>query len=194
MYSKFAIAEFDTQMTTRNWSVLVGFVLFLSSCGFAPRGSISQSTDIGTVYISASNKVPVAWRLKTALRERNITVTESRDQASILMKLSNERQDQRIVSVESTGRVSEYELRHSVDMQIGRGVDGKPPQLDKSRKANTVSVIREYTYDRTGVLGKADEADILRGEMRDELVTHLVLRLLASVRQSSPITSEVGSD
>lgn len=175
--------------------ITLGFcVLVLVSCGFAPRGSITQSTDIGTVYIEASNKVPIAWRLKSALRERNITVTESREKASILVRLSNEKQDQRIVSVESTGRVSEYELRHSVDMQIGRSLDGKPPQLDKSRKANTVTVIREYTYDRTGVLGKADEADILRSEMRDELVTHLVLRLLASVRQSAHAISEQSPD
>ncbi|MDO6459471.1 hypothetical protein Q4485_02065 [Granulosicoccaceae sp. 1_MG-2023] len=170
------------------------FVLLLpAACGFAPRGSITQSTDIGTVYIAAGKGVSIGRRLGDSLRERNISVTEFRDQATILVNLSNEQKDQRIVSVESTGRVSEYELRHSVDMQIARSIDGAKPQIDKAQKANTVTVIREYTYDRTGVLGKADEAQILRSEMQDELVMHLVLRLLASVRQTSA-TDAVESD
>ena len=68
-------------------------------------------------------------------------------------------------------------------MQIAQSFEGSPPKFDTTQKANTVSVIREYTYDETGVLGKADEADILREEMREELVNHLMLRLLASIRQ-----------
>ena len=101
-----------------------------------------------------------------------------------LIQLANEKSSRRIVSVENTGRVSEYELLHSVDMQIAKGLDGNPPVLDPEQRPNTISVIREYTYDRTGVLGKADEANILRSEMREELVNHLMLRLLANVRQT----------
>lgn len=156
---------------------------FLASCGFTPRGSITQTTDIGTVYIDAGDKVPLARRLKAALADRSFTVSNDDKTANILIRLRNENQSQRIVSVESTGRVSEYELRHSVDMQIAQSYDGTPPQYDTTQRANTVSVIREYTYDETGVLGKADEAEILRSEMREELVNHLMLRLLASVRQ-----------
>lgn len=162
---------------------LVSLMLTLVACGFTPRGSITQTTDIGAVYIDAGSKVPIAWRLRSALTDRKFTVSNDKSSANILIRLQNEQQSQRIVSVESTGRVSEYELRHSVDMQIAQSYDGTPPTLDKNRQANTVSVIREYTYDETGVLGKADEAEILRAEMREELVNHLLLRLLASVRQ-----------
>ncbi len=117
------------------------------------------------------------------MTERKFTVINDREKANILVRLKNEEQSQRIVSVESTGRVSEYELRHSVEMQIAKSFDGTRAKYDPEQRANTVSVIREYTYDRTGVLGKADEADILRSEMREELVNHLMLRLLANARQ-----------
>ncbi len=161
---------------------LIG-MLAIASCGFTPRGSITHTTDIGVLYIDADKNVPIAWRLRLALADRKFTVSNDKKQADILIRLRNESQTQRIVSVESTGRVSEYELRHSVDMQIAQSVDGTPPKIDVNQRANKVLVIREYTYDQTGVLGKADEADILRSEMREELVNHLVLRLLASVRQ-----------
>lgn len=159
------------------------FSLLLVSCGFTPRGSITQTTDIGTVYIEANKDVPIAWRLRLALTDRKFNVSNNKSKTNILIKLTREKQSQRIVSVESTGRVSEFELQHSVDMIIAQSLDGTPVKLATNQKANTVSVIREYTYDEKGVLGKADEADILRSEMREELVNHLMLRLLASVRQ-----------
>ncbi len=155
----------------------------LTSCGFAPRGSITHTTSIGVVFIHAIDNAPIASRLRAVLKDRSFKVSTDQSKASVLIQLANETQSRRIVSVESTGRVSEYELLHSVDMQIAKGIDGSVPVLDPNQRPNTVSVIREYTYDRTGVLGKADEADILRSEMREELVNHLMLRLLASVRQ-----------
>lgn len=170
-------------MSLRLLACMLCFGLFLGSCGFTPRGSITQTTDIGSVYIEAKKEVPIAWRLRLALTDRKFNVSKDKSNANILIKLTREKQSQRIVSVESTGRVSEFELQHSVDMIIAQSMDGTPVKIIANQKANTVSVIREYTYDEKGVLGKADEAEILRSEMREELVNHLMLRLLASVRQ-----------
>jgi len=44
-----------------------------------------------------------------------------------------------------------------------------------------VEVIREYTNDTLGVLGKEQEAQILREEMREELVRQVVLRTVATL-------------
>lgn len=170
-------------MSVRCLACVLFFSSLIMSCGFTPRGSITQTTDIGAVYIEAKKDVPIAWRLRLALTDRKFTVSKEKSNANILIKLTQEKQSQRIVSVESTGRVSEFELQHSVEMIIAQSLDGTPVKLGANQKANTVSVIREYTYDETGVLGKADEAEILRSEMREELVNHLMLRLLASVRQ-----------
>ncbi len=170
-------------MSVRPVACVLILCYFITSCGFTPRGSITQTTDIGTVFIDAKKKTPIAWRLRLALTDRKFNVSDNKSEANILIKLTKETQSQRIVSVESTGRVSEFELQHSVDMIIAQSLDGTPVKLATNQKANTVSVIREYTYDEKGVLGKADEAEILRSEMREELVNHLMLRLLSSVRQ-----------
>jgi len=98
-----------------------------------------------------------------------------------MLMLTNERQSQRIVSVQSTGRVSEFELSHVVNIVIAEGIEGEPPRYDPDQEPNRVDVIREYTYDERGVLGKQDEARILRSEMRDELVRQIVLRTIASL-------------
>jgi len=97
----------------------------------------------------------------------------------------NERQSRRIVSVQKTGKVSEYELAHSVSMQVAQSRDQSAPIYDEGQATNRVEVIREYTYDPVGVLGKEDEADILRSEMRRELALQIVLRTVATIASSS---------
>ena len=53
------------------------------------------------------------------------------------------------------------------------------------KNANRVEVVREYTYDQGGVLGKEDEADILREEMRRELALQIVLRTVATLESAT---------
>jgi len=69
-------------------------------------------------------------------------------------------------------------------MIIAESVGDDPPAYQPGQIANEVQVIREYTYDETGVLGKDNEARILRDEMRDELVRQIVLRTIASLAPS----------
>ena len=101
-----------------------------------------------------------------------------------MLRLTGEEQKERVVSVRSTGRVSELELSHAVDMLIAESIDGKEPVYSESQSLNRVEVIREYTYDEKGVLGKENEARILRSEMESELVRQIVLRTIASLAPS----------
>lgn len=163
------------------------WVLFagVTACGFTPRGSISGITDIGAIFVDAPRGVPIASLLKQEILANNLTLTSDRDQATILIRLTQETQSQRILSVQSTGRVSEYELLHSVNLLVAQGENGGIARYDPDQKANLVTVQREYTYDDTGVLGKEDEASILRQEMREELARHLMLRVVATTRPSA---------
>lgn len=169
-------------------------VLVLSACGFTPRGSISGASDIGAIFVDAGRSVPIADLLKQHIIDRDLTLASSRVDANILLRLTNEAQSQRILSVQSRGRVSEFELRHSVNMLVAQGKDGEPAKYDPSQRENTVTVLREYTYDEKGVLGKEDEAAILRQEMREELARHLLLRVVATTRGNSTVENKGTSD
>ncbi len=166
-------------------------LVITSSCGFTARGSLSTLDDSatafrgdnpGSIFIDAPANVPIAALLERRVRDRSLSLTNDRNEASVLVRLTDEVVARRILSVQSTGRVSEYELRHSVNMLVARGVDGEVARYDPDQPPNRVTVLREYTYDNTGVLGKEDEASILREEMRDELARHLLLRLIATTR------------
>ena len=156
----------------------------LVSCGFHPRGSVTRLTDLGSIYVDVSRDLSIAEAVREALTDAAFVLARNRDDADILLRLTDEEQVERVVSVNSTGRVSEYELSHAVKMLIAGSEDGNAPAYAQNQNFNRVEVIREYTYDETNVLGKQNEARILRAEMKEELVRQIVLRTNATLARS----------
>ena len=161
----------------------------LVSCGFHPRGSVTRLTDLGSIYVDVSRDLSIAEAVREALTDAAFVLARNRDDADILLRLTDEEQGERVVSVNSTGRVSDYELSHAVKMLIAGSEDGYPPAYAQNQNFNRVEVIREYTYDETNVLGKQNEARILRAEMKEELVRQIVLRTNATLARSVSTSS-----
>jgi len=161
------------------------FAGLLTTCGFHPRGSFIRATEMRSVFVDAERDLSFDAEIREALLESSFTLATNRDDALILLRLDNESQDQRVVSVTSDGRVSELELKQTIDMLVAQSADGEAlPVYRPDQQANTVAVTREYTFDETGVLGKENEARILREEMRQDLVRQILLRLIASLNPS----------
>lgn len=167
-------------------SILLMLMLpwLLASCGFHPRGSVTRLTDLGSIYVDASRNISISVAIEEALTDAAFELAPNRDDANILLRLTDEEQTERVVSVKSTGRVSELELSHAVNMLIAESIDGRAPAYQPGQTFNRVDVTREYTYDETNVLGKENEARILRAEMEEELVRQIVLRTIASLAPS----------
>lgn len=167
-------------------TILVTLALCLiSACGFQLRGTDSTVASKARIYVDASRENSIREELRKVLSDRSFSVVDNRDQANVLLRVADERQSQRIVSVEKTGKVSEYELAHSVNILVAQAALNERPLYDPEQSANLVEVVREYTYDQGGVLGKEDEADILRTEMRRELALQVVLRTVATLESST---------
>jgi len=167
-------------------AIVVSLALCLcSACGFQLRGTDSTVASKARIYVDASRENSIREELRKVLSDRSFSVVDNRDLANVLLRVADERQSQRIVSVQSTGKVSEYELAHSVNIQIAQAELNEQPLYDPDQSANRVEVVREYTYDQSGVLGKEDEADILRTEMRRELALQIVLRTVATLESAT---------
>lgn len=138
------------------------------------------------MFVDASQDLSITEEIKEALLDSSFTLAANRDEAKILLRLSSEAETERVVSITSNGRVSELELTHAVDMLISESEDGEPPVYQPDQTFNRVEVTREYTYDETGVLGKENEARILREEMKRDLVRQIILRSIASLAPSIP--------
>lgn len=177
-------------MNSRRLSILIialGIVV-LSGCGFQMRGTQqSGSQMVGQLYLEEQGTVGVLQPLRNALKAQQVQFAAFREQADTVVILSDEVLSRRVASVSGSGKVSEYELLHSVGLRTVRseaGIKAGELVVDSSKlpKLQTVSVARDYTYDETDVLAKDDEERILRNEMREELVRHLVLVVFSGLR------------
>ncbi len=175
----------------RTFAVLLLVAAMVSACGFNIRGSARQSGDqiVGDVFLVEAEPISVAVQLRNALTAQQVRFVPKADQADTIIILDNETLSRRVASVSASGRVSEYELSHAIDLRVLRSSEGFDLDATDSARlaetliagseAQTVSVIRDYTYNETDVLAKDDEEQILREEMRQELLRHLVLRIFA---------------
>lgn len=184
---KHALIKWPHFFQMRRFQTIAVFLLAFAgtSCGFHLRGSDTVSVSNTRVYVDTSRDSTIREELRKVLSDRSFTVVDNRDSANVLLRVSDEQQSQRIVSVQSTGKVSEYELAHSVNIQVAQSALNELPGYDENQQANRVEVVREYTYDQGGVLGKEDEADILRAEMRRELALQIMLRAVATMASAA---------
>lgn len=167
--------------TRRSFLVLATAQLCLSACGFHPRGSRTRAADRGTVFVDAEADLSIIEEIKEALSDASFSLTSNRDAASILLRLTGESVVERVVSVTGNGRISELELIHSLNMSVASSVGEEGLVQSANQNFNRVEVTREYTFDETEVLGKQNEARILREEMKRDLVRQIILRSIASL-------------
>lgn len=168
--------------------VVLVCVTGVAGCGFTMRGSQqSGSQMVGQLFLEEQGSVSVLQPLRNALKAQQVQFAALRDNADTLVILSDEVLSRRVASVSGSGKVSEYELLHSVGLRTIRseaGVKAGELVVDTGSlpKIQTVSVARDYTYDETDVLAKDDEEQILRAEMKEELVRHLLLVVFSGLR------------
>ncbi|WP_461480975.1 LPS-assembly lipoprotein LptE [Porticoccus sp.] len=143
----------------------------LAGCGWHLRGS-GQVDNISSVHISAEQRYSDFYTaLSRALKANQITVARNATEAEYSIVILSHRSDRRTASVSVSARVSEYQLTEEVTVMI-LAADGKP-LLSRT----TLTSERVFDFDENDVQSKEDEANLLRREMREDLIRQVLSRL-----------------
>lgn len=144
----------------------------LSACGWHLRGSSVAIDNIDSIYLSGSAlKDPVLLEeMAIQIQRSGIQLTESATDAEFIINLSNDRDKKRTASVGSNALASEYELNMSVDFRISKG---QQIIVDKETARGT----RTFDFDTNQVLGKNHEEQLIRQEIRSDMIQHILRRL-----------------
>lgn len=142
----------------------------LTACGFKLRGAYSLPFD--TIAIS----LPDTSELR-AIIKRNITassktrVVDDPKDAQAILTVVGDRVAKNILSLNSSGRVSEYQLVRTFSFRV-HDMDGRDfiPQSD-------IVMRRDITYSDAQVLSKESEETLLLRDMQNDLVQQLMRRL-----------------
>ena len=155
-------------MTTsiRNQFLMMLTMISLIACGFQLRGGIEANFDSISIDGGSAGFVK---QLKKRLRQSSIAVLSSGGE--VQLEIVDDLLDKRILSLNSDGRISEYELNYRVSYRVKGQNDSEWGQLINNE------VRRQYTYDDENVVAKALEEEKLINGMRDELIRTITAQI-----------------
>lgn len=155
--------------------LLILIVTTLGACGFQPRGSVPQIAGLpGPVYISGVEQyTPLHRELSQQLAQAGIALTDDSEGAGSLLRIRDYRSDRRLFGVDTSNQGNEYELREALSFTVRSRSHGELVG------EQTVRVLRILYRPNTEVLAREREQDVLREEMRRELVNRIIRRLQA---------------
>ncbi|MDH5191619.1 MAG: LPS assembly lipoprotein LptE [Gammaproteobacteria bacterium] len=147
-------------------------ILILEGCGFRMRGSVDVPVDMPTTFVQGADQYRgITPAIKRILRGSGVNLTEDPKQAELVLKIYDEKQTRRVLSVgASNAKVREYELNYQVDFGLERS--GKA-LVDRQ----TISLMRDYTFDETAVNAKRNEENMLYKDMQSNAIRQLLQRV-----------------
>lgn len=159
-------------------AVLAALLLLTSACGWQLRGAgLSLPDKLDHIYIEGNTVVANA--LRQSLTEGDRSLAASSANADVIVRILNDRFDQRTATISASARISERRMTHEVEYLIVDN-DGEP-----IFPPGRLDIERIYEYNEDNVLATDDEVVMLRSEMLQDLVRQLQMRVIqASSREA----------
>lgn len=140
----------------------------LAACGFQLRGSTSLPFD--TLYIPTSSSIGVELKRYVAASS-STRVVNTAQEAQAQLIFSQDAREKVILSLNTAGRVREFQLRHRVGFRVidGRGREYLP--------LNEIVLTRDVSFNDAQVLAKEAEETLLYRDMQADMVQQILRRL-----------------
>jgi len=163
--------------------LLVTCNLSLLSCGFHLRSAVELPPAMARTLIAGAENSPLYYELESALLAAGGEVVESVEEASAILTIHTERFGRRVLSVDTAGRASEYEISLFIDYGLST------PEGEPLAQRDTVTLLRDYRFDPDNVLASGSQEAALQNEMRRYAVRQ-ILRRLQSLSRAAPPAGE----
>ena len=146
--------------------------LMISGCGWSLRGAGMIPDELNSMHVvSRDPNGKLSRDLERALQSSGVEVPSSAADADYSLVILQERSLVRVATVNENARVSEQELIEEARFMI---VNQEGVQVVLPAK---VSVERIFEYDEDNVLATQDERELIRSEMRRDLIMQMLNRL-----------------
>ena len=162
--------------------LLILTLLLLTGCGFQLRGSVELPPELTEIsVVDAGGASLITPDLRDALLNRGVSVI---DKANMALRVRGESYSKRVLSVDSSGRATEYGLSYKVRFRL-QDADGGVWLPDEF-----ISIQRDLRFDATAVLATSGQETVLQEEMRREAVIQILRRLQYAKKPSREASVE----
>ena len=154
------------------------FVITLNECGFAIRGNdaISYRFDLIQLNLQQPNSELSRFlrrSLDVANVETQLGISAEPNSNSAILEIGDEQIASRPVTFNPRARAAQQEMRLSIQISFEQGEQ-------TLIRPETLYVERTYFEDLENIAGNQEEVEIIRNEMRRELVNQVMRRLQAA--------------
>jgi LPS-assembly lipoprotein len=147
--------------------------LSLTACGFALRGSRELPAGMAETFIQAGTPgSALVSQLKRFLRDSSVRVTEHPGSNTAVLKV-RESSTRRVLSIGADAKAREFELQYSVTFSV------TIPGMEREFPEKTISLSRDYSFDRLAVLAANEEEAMLMRDMQRELARMMIEQIAA---------------
>lgn len=150
--------------------LLAGLV---AGCGFHLRGSDGQyNMPFQSIYVGFAETSPLGTELRRNLRAQTAVATDPA-KAQALFDVLSETRGKTILSLNSQGRVREYNLTSTLVFRVR---DAKGTEI---LAPTEISLKRSISFNETQTLAKESEEVLLYRDMQTDMVQQILRRLAA---------------
>ena len=171
--------RFPSKVLKKIAPLLAAMLLCLgaASCGFQLKGTTGSGTSasldgVALMLISSQPRSELTAALISQLRLEGAEIVA--DGSGLVLRLGEERFQQRNLSLTAQARSAEVELTMTVAISLRNGATELIPGDD-------AQVVRQFLNDPRNVVGKTEELRLLREEMRRDLAAQITRRLVHSL-------------
>jgi LPS-assembly lipoprotein len=154
-------------------TVLLAAAMLVSACGFQLRGQVDIPPELNPMYIQPVSGSQVRAEMVRRLGTSQVRLAPSPKDARVIIRISGESRDSRVVAVDRNGKALAYELHFRVAFDAV-GPDGK--QLVP---AQSLDLVRTYENPNVEVLGKQLEANLIYRDLIEDAADRILGRLRA---------------
>ena len=157
---------------TLRTALLGAALLAAGACGYTLRQSAPLPQAMGSVAIQAVNRDSVlVMDLERELESAGASLRPVGSVGVSTLRIDSETMERNVVSLDSRAKVGEYELNYRVTYAVD-DADGKPLV-----PTTPLALSRTYSFDEQQAIGAGQEEDLIRTELRHEVVRIIMERL-----------------
>jgi LPS-assembly lipoprotein len=153
-------------------SMIVLMALLVSGCGYHLRGAFSLPKELQSIYLEGASS-RLRSQFNEVLKSSSGQLTSTPKGAGIVVKIYNENQSRRVLSLSSRGKSNEFELEHRLEYELSNAQD----QVLLPREP--VNVRRAYYNDQQDIIAKDNEENVISNEMTKQIVRTIMNRARA---------------
>ncbi len=168
--------------------ILTLLTLSLNGCGWRLRGSLDSDLVLPSMHVQyQSVSAELKRELTQALKSTGVELLAKADESELLLVLHSEKRGRRVLSVGSSGKVSDYELQYTLEFSVR---DNAGTALISNEQ---ITQQRDYSFDESAVLAKSEEERKLFDFMR-RMSIQTLMRRLHSLSKNKPATTAPSSN